>query len=98
MYPRRTDGHCRDRNISPGDAQEKEADLGKYVKVRKREAAAWVAHAEGKDDEAIKSLRALAEGEESTGDEPEDIPAREMLADLLLEAKHPEQALAEYES
>ena len=40
----------------------------------------------------------IAEGEESTGDEPEDIPAREMLADLLLETKHPEQALTEYET
>ena len=40
----------------------------------------------------------IAEEEESTGDEPEDIPAREMLADLLLEAKHPDQALAEYET
>ncbi|MGZ7029690.1 MAG: tetratricopeptide repeat protein, partial [Terriglobales bacterium] len=43
-------------------------------------------------------LRAIAEEEESTGDEPEDIPAREMLADLLMEAKHPDQALAEYET
>ena len=50
------------------------------------------------DEEAIKTLRAIAEEEESTGDEPEDIPAREMLADLLLEAKHPDQALAEYET
>ena len=31
------------------------------------------------------------------GDEPESIPAREMLADLLLEAKRPQQALAEYQ-
>ena len=53
---------------------------------------------EGKDEEAITALRALAEGEESSGDEPEDIPAREMLADLLLEAKHPGQALTEYEA
>ena len=57
-----------------------------------------MAHAEGKDDEAIKTLRAIAEDEESTGDEPEDIPAREMLADLLLETRHPEQALTEYET
>ena len=57
-----------------------------------------MAHAEGRDEEAAKSLRAIAEEEESTGDEPEDIPAREMLADLLLETKHPDQALAEYET
>ena len=46
----------------------------------------------------VKTLRAIAAEEESTGDEPQDIPAREMLADLLLETKHPEQALAEYET
>ena len=43
-------------------------------------------------------LRELAEREESTGEEPEGIPAREMLADLLLDLKHPEQALTEYEA
>jgi tetratricopeptide (TPR) repeat protein len=64
----------------------------------RKEAEAWVAHAEGKDDDAIKTLRALAEKEESTGEEPEGIPAREMLADLLLDMKRPEQALTEYEA
>jgi hypothetical protein len=78
--------------------KKKKPTYAQFVENAQKEAAAWVAHAEGKDEEAIKSLRAIAEGEESTGDEPEDIPAREMLADLLLETKHPEQALAEYEA
>jgi hypothetical protein len=69
-----------------------------YVDQARRAAAAWVSHAEGKDDEAIQALRALAEKEESVGGENGAIPAREMLADLLLELKRPEQALAEYES
>jgi len=77
--------------------KKKKSTYAQFVEDAQKEARAWVAHAEGKDDEAITTLRALAEGEESTGDEPESIPAREMLADLLLEAKHPEQALAEYE-
>lgn len=64
----------------------------------RQEASAWIDHAADKDEPAIKALRTLAEKEEATGEEPEGIPAREMLADLLLEAKHPEQALAEYES
>jgi tetratricopeptide (TPR) repeat protein len=76
----------------------KKKSSAQVVEDAEKEAGAWVAHAEGKDDEAVKSLRALAEDEESTGDEPEDIPAREMLADLLLETKHPDQALAEYET
>ncbi len=54
--------------------------------------------ADGKDDDAIKTLRSIAEKEESTGEEPIGIPAREMLADLLLELNRPEQALAEYET
>jgi tetratricopeptide (TPR) repeat protein len=61
------------------------------------EAAAWVAHAEGRDDEAIASLRKLADKNDKLGSEPEGIPAREMLADLLLEVKRPQQALAEYQ-
>ena len=76
----------------------KKSSWANVVEDAQKEAGAWVAHAEGKDEEAIKTLRAIAEEEESTGDEPEDIPAREMLADLLLEAKHPDQALAEYET
>jgi tetratricopeptide (TPR) repeat protein len=62
------------------------------------EASAWVAHAEGRDDEAIASLRALADKNDRLGNEPEGIPAREMLADLLLEAKRPQQALVEYQT
>jgi tetratricopeptide (TPR) repeat protein len=78
--------------------KKKKPTYAQYVENAQKEAEAWVAHAEGKDEDAVKSLRAIAEGEESTGDEPEDIPAREMLADMLLEAKHPEQALTEYEA
>jgi len=77
--------------------KEKKEYFAGVVAEAQKEASAWVAHAEGNDDEATKMLRAVAEKEESTGEEPEGIPAREMLADLLLESKHPEQALAEYE-
>jgi hypothetical protein len=63
-----------------------------------QEAAAWVAHSEGKDDEAFASLRALADKADKLGEEPEGIPVREQLADMLLEAKHPQQALAEYQT
>jgi len=63
-----------------------------------QEAAAWLAHAEGNNDEAIKTLHTIAEKEEAEGDEPLAIPAREMLADLMLDMNRPEQALAEYEA
>jgi tetratricopeptide (TPR) repeat protein len=78
--------------------KKKKTSWAQVVEDTQKEAGAWVAHAQGKDEEAIKTLRAIAEEEESTGSEPEDIPAREMLADLLLETKHPDQALAEYET
>ncbi len=76
---------------------EKKKDFAEGVGEDYQEAAAWVAHAEGKDDEAIASLRRLADKNDRLGNEPEGIPAREQLADMLLEAKRPQQALAEYQ-
>ena len=65
----------------------------------RKEAAAWLDYAEGRHDAAIVALRALAEKQESSGDESDGgIPAREMLADMLLDMKRPEQALAEYKA
>ena len=76
----------------------KKADFAEGVGEDHQEAAAWVLHAEGRDDDAITSLRALADKADKLGDEPEGIPAREQLADMLLEAKRPQQALAEYQT
>jgi tetratricopeptide (TPR) repeat protein len=76
----------------------KKADFAEGVGEDHQEAAAWVLHAEGRDDDAITSLRALADKADQLGDEPEGIPAREQLADMLLEAKRPQQALAEYQT
>jgi tetratricopeptide (TPR) repeat protein len=77
---------------------DKKTDFADGVAQDFEEASAWIAHAEGKDDEAISSLRALADKNDKLGFEPEGIPAREMLADLLLEAKRPQQALVEYQT
>jgi tetratricopeptide (TPR) repeat protein len=65
--------------------------------IDSREARAWLAFAEGKSDEAVKIMRAAAERQESEGVDSVSVPAREMLADLLLELKRPSDALAEYE-
>jgi hypothetical protein len=75
---------------------QKKTEYAEAVGQDYQEASAWIAHAEGKDDEAIASLRALADKNDKLGNEPGSIPAREMLADMLLEAKHPQQALSEY--
>jgi tetratricopeptide (TPR) repeat protein len=63
-----------------------------------QEAEAWIFHAEGENDKAVDMLRAVADKNDKIGDEPEGIPAREMLADLLLDANRPQQALAEYQT
>ena len=63
-----------------------------------KQAQAWLAFSEGKYDDAVAILRPLAEKEESLGDEPQGIPSREMIAEILLEAKRPQQALTEYQA
>jgi len=67
------------------------------TEMAENEASAWVMHAEGKDDEATALLRKVADHEDSVGEEQTSIPAREMLADILLEIHRPEQALVEYQ-
>jgi tetratricopeptide (TPR) repeat protein len=61
-----------------------------------REAEAWLAFAKGKSDEALTELRAAADHQDKNGGESVSVPAREMLADMLLELKRPTEAIAEY--
>jgi hypothetical protein len=74
------------------------SEFADAVDSDRKEAQAWLLFAEGKDDAAVAALRAIADKEDSLGDEPEGIPAREMVADMLLEAKRPQQALTEYQT
>jgi tetratricopeptide (TPR) repeat protein len=66
--------------------------------VGQMEVEAWVALAEGKADEAVKTLRSASDREESDGVDSLAMPAREMLADMLLELKRPSEALTEYKA
>jgi hypothetical protein len=77
---------------------EKKTEYAEGVGEDYQEAEAWILHAEGEDDKAISMLRTLADKADKLGQEPEGIPAREQLADMLLEAKRPQQALAEYQT
>jgi len=61
------------------------------------EVHAWLAFAENRSDDALKQMRDVADTQDKVGKQEVDIPAREMLADMLLELKQPEGALAEYE-
>ncbi|HWX33498.1 MAG TPA: tetratricopeptide repeat protein, partial [Steroidobacteraceae bacterium] len=57
---------------------------------------AWVAFAEGNAADAQRLMRESADLQDKVGQGEVDIPAREMLADILLESGQPKQALAEY--
>jgi hypothetical protein len=74
------------------------SEFADAVESDRKEAQAWLLFAEGKDDEAVAAMRGIADKEDSIGDEPEGIPAREMIADMLLEAKRSQQALTEYQT
>jgi tetratricopeptide (TPR) repeat protein len=80
----------RARKEGYGVSNEKATDL--------REAEAWLAFAKGKSDEALEELRAGAAHQDKSGGESVSIPAREMLADMLMELKRPSEALAEYKT
>ncbi|HKD82612.1 MAG TPA: hypothetical protein VKH81_23180 [Candidatus Angelobacter sp.] len=67
-----------------------------WNQVQFEEAEAWLDHAEGKNTDAIALLRSASEDESVALADSLLMPAREMLADLLLELNRPEEALAEY--
>jgi len=58
---------------------------------------AWAAYAAGNSDDAVRWLRAVADDEGKVGKGETELPAREMLADMLLELQRPQEALSEYE-
>jgi hypothetical protein len=73
-------------------------DVSKEKATDLREAEAWLAFAKGKPDEALQELRAGADRQDKEGGESIGIPAREMLADMLMELKRPAEALTEYKA
>jgi hypothetical protein len=78
----------------------KKNDEGEYRGVGEELAIAkaWLAHAQGNHDEGLRILRAFARDEEGENEASRGIPVSEMMGDMLLEAKRPAEALAEYES
>ena len=71
------------------------------VEIERRSAAAWLAHAEKKNEEGLKLMISAADLEDSTEKHPVTpgpiIPARELLGDMLIELNQPAQALREFE-
>ncbi len=74
------------------------ASIAQYMEAHGNEAQAWLDFAEGKTDDAIRLMRSVADKQDVTGKGEVEIPAREMLADMLLAANLPKEALAEYET
>jgi hypothetical protein len=72
------------------------------VEIQRLAVAAWIALARGKPDDALKFMRAGADledrNEKSIVTPGRILPARELLGDMLLELKRPEQALKEFET
>ncbi|MBI3799636.1 MAG: hypothetical protein HY268_22030, partial [Deltaproteobacteria bacterium] len=81
--------------------QSKEDYWPDYMEVQRRAVAAWLALAEGKNEEALQLMRSAAELEDSTGMNAATsvplLPAHELLGELLLELHEPTQALQEFE-
>jgi tetratricopeptide (TPR) repeat protein len=83
--------------IPPG-----EYDWGKQVAIERQIAEAWLAHAGGKDEEAVRLMRSAADLDDATEKHPVTpgaiLPAREELGELLLTLGRPADALKEYEA
>jgi tetratricopeptide (TPR) repeat protein len=58
----------------------------------------WAAYAAGNSHDAIRLLRAVADDQDKFGKAETEMPAREMLADMLLDLQRPQEALTEYET
>jgi tetratricopeptide (TPR) repeat protein len=72
------------------------------IEIQRREAAAWVAMAEGRKDEALALMKEAVALEDSIDKHPVTpgpvLPARELEGDLLMALGRPAEALAAYEA
>ncbi len=77
-------------------------DWATQVEIQRLAAEGWLARARKRDGEALALMRSAADLEDRTDKHPVTpgsvLPAREQLADLLLELGRPAEALAEYEA
>ena len=67
------------------------------ARIQRGEMLAWIAFAENNPADALKRMGEAADLQDKVGQGEVDIPAREMLADILLELGRPQDALAEYQ-
>ena len=105
-----SDGHLRDAARARADLAAYDALLDAVRKgdhayladstgaqIRRGEMLAWLAFASGDADSAVKQMRQSADLQDKVGQGEVDIPAREMLGDILLESNRAGDALREYQ-
>ncbi|MDQ2842146.1 MAG: hypothetical protein M3Y72_14125 [Acidobacteriota bacterium] len=101
-------GHLRDAPTARAAVEKYDAALDAVKKssyayvaaemeTTRDESHAWLAFAEGNDGEGTRLLSKVADEQDKVGKGEVELPAREMLADMLLESHRPAEALAEYE-
>jgi tetratricopeptide (TPR) repeat protein len=77
-------------------------DWRTQVAIERQIAEAWLAHAEGRNEDAERLMRAAADLDDATEKHPVTpgaiLPAREQLGELLLEIGRPSDSLNEYEA
>ena len=80
----------------------KDAYWSEQVDIQSQVASAWVLHAEGKHDDALKAMSVAADAEDKTEKHPVTPgvpkPARELYGVMLLERGMPKEALAAFEA
>jgi tetratricopeptide (TPR) repeat protein len=100
-------GHLRNKKLAKAALKGFDASLDAVKKspmgdavggleVKRNEILGWQAFAEGHADAALASMRKAADQQDKLGQGEVDIPAREMLGDLLLLENKPAEALTEY--
>jgi len=100
-------GHLRDPKLAAAALKGFDASLEAVKKspmgddvgaleVKRNEILGWQAFAEGHPDAAVAPMHKAADQQDKLGQGEVDIPAREMLGDLLLLENKPEEALTEY--
>ena len=72
------------------------AGLFPSPEIKRNELLGWKAFAEDRPDDAVAAMRRAADQQDKLGQGEVDIPAREMLGDLLLLERRPSEALIEY--
>lgn len=89
------------RQLEEGMTDPRQQYFARQTAMQRRVVEGWLAVAEGRKDEGEKLLREAADADDALGKHPVSpgslLPAREILADFLLEQGRAPEALAEFE-